>query len=144
MNKRGKNWVIVDNLDTVCLVCTSRYTLWWHKTCTGMFRWVMLCVCVCRQQREEILRKKEKLELMLKKGKRGEGGVRPESPTGRRKRPTWHRNPTLHFKPRLTQQSHHEVGILKLRGGTSTLVFVGGRCSFYPHSPRIWIHGPLD
>ena len=63
-----------------------------------------------RQQREEILRKKEKMELMLKKGKRGEGGVRPESPTGRRKRPTWHRGPTLHFKPRLTQHTQPEVG----------------------------------
>lgn len=65
---------------------------------------------VHRQQREEILRKKEKMEMMLKKGKRGEGGVRPESPTGRRKRPTWHRGPTLHFKPRLTQHTQSEVG----------------------------------
>ncbi|KAL8566494.1 hypothetical protein ACOMHN_012313 [Nucella lapillus] len=62
---------------------------------------------MARQQREEILRKKEKMEQMLKKGKRGEGGVRPESPTTRRKRPSWHRNPTSHFRPRLTQHSHH-------------------------------------
>ncbi|XP_076464953.1 tubulin polyglutamylase ttll6-like isoform X4 [Babylonia areolata] len=63
---------------------------------------------LARQQREEILRKKEKMEQMLKKGKRGEGGgMRPESPTTRRKRPSWHRNPTSHFRPRLTQHSHH-------------------------------------
>ncbi|XP_070207110.1 tubulin polyglutamylase ttll6-like isoform X4 [Littorina saxatilis] len=63
---------------------------------------------LARQQREEILRKKEKMELMLKKGKRGEGGVRPESPTWRRKRPVWHRNPTIPFKPRLTSHSPHD------------------------------------
>ena len=50
------------------------------------------------------------MEMMLKKGKRGEGGVRPESPTGRRKRPIWHRGPTMHFKPRLAPHPQHEVG----------------------------------
>ena len=40
---------------------------------------------VCRQQRDEIARKKEKLESMLK-GKKSQASVRPESPNSRRRR----------------------------------------------------------
>ena len=39
-----------------------------------------------RQQREEILRKQEKLEVMLKRKKGEAGGVRPESPGARGRR----------------------------------------------------------
>ncbi|KAK3593774.1 hypothetical protein CHS0354_014313 [Potamilus streckersoni] len=41
---------------------------------------------MARQQREDISRKKEKLEAMLKGGKKNTTGVRPESPGSRRRR----------------------------------------------------------
>ncbi|KAK7469869.1 hypothetical protein BaRGS_00036089 [Batillaria attramentaria] len=60
---------------------------------------------LARQQREEIMRKKEKMESMLKGRKRTEG-LRPESPTGRRKqRTTWRSNTS--FRPRLAHTSSH-------------------------------------
>ncbi|XP_048248595.1 tubulin polyglutamylase ttll6-like isoform X1 [Haliotis rufescens] len=42
---------------------------------------------LARQQREEIMRKKEKMESMIKGGKKKDGSIlRPESPTGRKRR----------------------------------------------------------
>lgn len=41
---------------------------------------------ICRQQRDEIARKKEKMESMLKGKRNSSTGLRPESPTSRRKR----------------------------------------------------------
>lgn len=40
----------------------------------------------CRQQRDEIARKKEKMESMLKGKRNSSTGLRPESPSSRRKR----------------------------------------------------------
>lgn len=47
---------------------------------------IYLCFSfIIRQQRDEIQRKKEKLESMLK-GKKSQSAVRPESPNSRRRR----------------------------------------------------------
>lgn len=65
---------------------------------------------LARQQREEIMRKKEKMESMLKGRKRVEG-LRPESPNGRRRRTTW--RTTASFRPRLAHTSHLDVRDLR-------------------------------